>query len=149
MKKDDIIFLSIAIIVAGIILVNIVSEDTILGVITESFREPEWDGLKPRDVVKNTIPITVLEKNGNCLVSAERLDIIFDHTEFIQSDRLERELNYDREKNTIKIGCGGLTDDTMNFHIWFVIPEASKSAERFTYFITDSSMGVTNATIPK
>ena len=149
MKKDDIIFLSIAIIVAGIILVNIVSEDTILGVLTESIREPEWDELKPRDIVKNTIPITVLEKNGNCLVSAEKLDIIFDHAEFIQSDSLQRELNYDREKNTIKIGCGGLTDDAMHFHIWFVIPEASESAERFTYFITDTSIGITDSTIPK
>ena len=149
MKKDDIIFLSIAIIVAGIILVNIASEDTILGVITEQFTEPEWDELKPRNVVKNTIPITVLEKNGNCLVSAEKLDIILDHAYFIQSDKLERELQYDREKNTIKIECERLTDDTMNFYIWYVIPEASKSAERFTYFITDSSVGVTNATIPK
>ena len=149
MKRDDIIFLSIAIIVAGIIIVNITSENTILGVITESITEPKWDELKPRDIVKNTIPITVLEKNGNCLVSAEKLDIIFDHADFIQSDKLERELNYDREKNTIKIGCGELIDDTMNFHIWFVIPEASKSAERFTYFITDSSIGVSDATIPK
>jgi len=64
MKRDDIIFLSIAIIVAGIILLNIASENTILGVITESITEPEWDELKPRDIVKNTIPITVLEKKG-------------------------------------------------------------------------------------
>ena len=49
MKKDDIIFLIIAIVVAGIILANISSADTILGVITEQIREPEWDKLKPRE----------------------------------------------------------------------------------------------------
>ena len=149
MKKDDIVFLSIAIIVAGIILINITSEDTILGVITESIREPKWDELKPRDIVKNTIPVKVLERNGGCLVSAEKFDLILDHGDFIRSDKLERQLNYDRERNTIKIACEKLIDDAMNLHVWYVIPEASDSTEKFTYFITDSSMGVNNATIPK
>jgi len=149
MKRDDIIFLSIAIIIAGIILVNISSEDTILGVLLDPIAEVKWDELKPRDVAKNTIPITVLERNGDCLVSAKNLNSILDHVEFIQSDKLERKLNYDRERNTIKIGCDKLIDDTMNLHIWFVIPEASKSAGKFSYFITDSSIGASNATIPK
>lgn len=149
MKRDDIIFLSIAIIIAVIILASISSEDTIFGVIIEPITEPKWDELKPRDVVKNTIPITVLERNGDCLVSAEKLDLILNHGEFIQSDKLERKLNYDREKNTIKIGCDKLIDDAMNLHIWFIIPEATKSAGKFTYFITDSSIGVSDATRPK
>jgi len=149
MKKDDIIFLSISVIVAGIILVNISSEDTIFGMIIEPIKEPKWDELKPRDVVKNTILIKILERNGECLVYAERLDVILDHVEFIQSNKLERKLNYDREKNTIKIGCDKLIDDTMNLHIWFIIPEATKSEGRFTYFITDYSIGVSDATIPK
>ena len=149
MKRDDIIFLSIAVIIAGIILVNISSEDTILGVLIDPIREANWDELKPRDIVKNTIPITLLERNGDCLVSAEKLDLILSHEYFIQSDKLERKLNYDREKETIKIGCDKLIDDAMNLHVWYVIPDASKSVGKFTYFITDSSIGVTNATRPK
>ena len=91
----------------------------------------------------------MLERNGDCLVSAEKLDLALDHEWFIQSDKLERKLNYDREKNTIKIACDKLIDDVMNLHIWYVIPDAVKYAEKFTYFITDSSVGVSDATIPK
>ena len=149
MKRDDIIFLSIAIIVAGIIFANISSEDTIFGVLIDPIIEPKWDELKPRDIVKNTIPIKVLERNGDCLVSAEKLDLILDHEDFIQSDKLDRKLNYDREKNTIKIVCDKLIDDVMNLHVWYVIPEASKDAGKFTYFITDSSVGVSDVVIPK
>lgn len=149
MKKDNIIFLSIAVIVAGVILANTATEDTILGVLIEPLIEPEWDKLKPRDIVKNTIPITVLERDSKCLVSAEKLDLALDHDYFIQSDKLERQLNYDRERKTIKIECDEFIDDTMNLHIWYVIPEAPQSAERFTYFITDTSVEISDATIPK
>ena len=149
MKRDDIIFLSIAIIVAGVILANITSEDTIFGVITEPLRDADWDKIKPRNIVKHTIPITVLERDGECLVSAEKLYMAFDHIEFIRSEQLERGLDYDREENTIKIGCDEVPQDTMNLHIWYVIQEAPDYQEKFTYFITDPSITVENATIPK
>ena len=149
MKKDEVIFLIIAIVVAGIILVNISSADTILGVITDQIYEPEWDKLKPRDIIKNTVLIQVLERNGNCLVSAEKLNLALDHQDFIYGEKLGKELNYDRKEKTINISCDKLIEDEMNLHIWIVIPEAPKYADRFTYFITDSSVGVSDATIPK
>ena len=149
MKKDDIVFLIIAIVVSGIILENISSEDTILGVIIDQTYEPEWDKLKLREIIKNTVLIQVLERNGNCLVSAEKLNLALDHQDFIYGEKLGKELNYDREEKTISISCDKLIEDEMNLHIWVVIPEAPKYADRFTYFINDSIVGFSDSVIQK
>jgi len=148
MKKKDIAVLIVSITIAGIILTNVSSNDTILGTILESSLEPEWEELPPRNIVKNTIPITLLERNNECLVTAKLLDKIIEQEDFTQGDKLANKLNYDDKEQTIKIRCEELVGETSNLHIWFIIPDSPKYADRFTYFITDVSTGVADAVLP-
>jgi len=148
MKKKDIVILIVSITIAGIILTSISSNNTILGTILESVQEPEWEKLPPRNIVKNTIPITLLERNNECLVTAIRLNIILEQVEFTNRDALASELNYDDKEQTIKIRCEELVGETSNLHIWFIIPDSPKYAGKFTYFVTDVDTGVTDAAIP-
>jgi len=87
MKKKDIAVLIVSITIAGIILTNVSSNNTILGTILESAQEPEWEELPPRNIVKNTIPITLLERNNECLVTAKLLDSILEQKEFTQPSK--------------------------------------------------------------
>ena len=148
MKKKDIAVLIVSIAIAGIILTNYSSKNTIVGMITDPFEEPEWDKIKPRDIVKNTIPITLLERNGECLVTANKLNVILDQTEFTHPDELASKLNYDDTEQTIKIRCEELVGETSNLHIWFIIPDSPLDAGKFIYFVTDVSTGVVDAVIP-
>ena len=84
MKKKDIVILVVAITIAGIILTNVSSKDTILGMVIEPFQEPDWDELKTRDIVKHTIPITLLERNDKCLVTAINFNTILNQNTFSQ-----------------------------------------------------------------
>ena len=148
MKKKDIVILIVSITIAGIILTNVSSNNTFLGTILESVQEPEWEELPPRNIVKHTIPITLLERNNECLVTAIRLNIILEQAEFTNRDALASELNYDDKEQTIKIRCEELVGETSNLHIWFIIPDSPKYADRFTYFVTDVSTGVADAVVP-
>ena len=148
MKKKDIAVLLVSIGIAGIILANYSSKDSIIGIVLDPFEEPEWDEIKPRDIVKNTIPITLLERNGECLVTANNLNIILEQVDFTQRDNLASKLSYDDKEQTIKIRCEELVGETSNLHIWFIIPDSPVYAGKFTYFVTDVDTGVADAVIP-
>jgi len=148
MKKKDITILIVSIVIAVIILTNYSSKNTIVGMIVDPFEEPEWDEIKPRNIVKNTIPITLLERNNECLVTANNFNIILEQVDFTQRDNLASKLNYDDKEQTIKIRCEELVGETSNLHIWFIIPDSPKYAGKFTYFVTDVGTGVADAVIP-
>ena len=48
------------------------TSDTLLGVVEDRFSPVNWDEVQPRDIVKNSIPIELLDTNGNsCTVIGE------------------------------------------------------------------------------
>ena len=112
--------------------------DSVLGSVLERLSSPDWDRLPQRDIVKNSIPIRMLERaGGDCRVSAEHFGQIIDHSYFARSSQQAQDLRYDRVQGTLTVPCGHLHGEESALHVWYVVPEAPRHAERYTYFITD------------
>jgi len=102
----------------------------------DRFTPPDWDETSPRNIVKASIPITLLESNGdNCKVEAMRFNDIIDHQYFVKGEHLADELNYDREQNTLTVPCEKLDGEKSELTIWFATEEAVKHATKYQYWI--------------
>jgi len=100
--------------------------------------EANWDEIEDRHIVKSSIPITVVEKQGNkCVVSANKFDVIVYHAFFSKGAELANKLSYDDEARTIVLPCDEIPDEEKSrLSIWYAVPEAPKYAERYMYFVT-------------
>ena len=104
----------------------------------ESFTAPNWDEVHERNIVKNSIPIELLdETNQGCTVIATNFNQIIDQNYFVRSDQLANELKYDRENDTLIIPCELIQNEKSRLNVWFAITESPKHAEKYEYFITD------------
>ncbi len=132
------IIIPVGIIIA--IIIVIVYTDTsnsVLGHLFEQFYEPNWDEVKERNIVKNSIPISLLEKTGEkCIASAENFEYITNHEYFIRSQDLIRELQYDKENKTIVIPCDEFSDEKLTLHVWYATEESLKHSKKYEYYIT-------------
>jgi len=112
-------------------------EESYFGVLLESTSEPEWDEISPRYIVKNSIPITLEDKNGqNCLLDAPNLDKIIEHAYFMRGDELALNLRYDSENQTIMIPCEETFGEKSRLEIWYVTEESPKHSMKFQYFVS-------------
>jgi hypothetical protein len=103
-----------------------------------TFTPPNWDEVSPRDIVKNSIPITLIGMDGkDCAVEAMRFNDIIDHQYFVKGKQLADELNYDRNLNTLSIPCEKLGAEKSEFTIWYATEEASKHATKYQYWIKE------------
>jgi len=111
--------------------------DSLFGSFFESFSEPNWDEVNERNIVKNSIPIILLEEQGaKCKMKAEKFDVIIDHPYFIRGDELANELSYDRTNATLLVSCDLLKGEKSRFNVWYATEEAKKHSTKFQYFIT-------------
>jgi len=111
--------------------------NSLLGSFLESFSGPNWDEVSERNIVKNSIPIVLLEEQGTkCIVQAEKFDVIVDHPYFIRGHELERELNYDRVAKTLLLTCDLLKGEKSRLNIWYATEESERHSKKFQYFIT-------------
>jgi len=102
----------------------------------DRFTSPNWDELSPRNIVKVSIPITLLESNGSdCKVEAMRFNDIIDHPYFVKGEQLADELNHNREQNTLTIPCEKLDAEKSELVIWYATKEAGKHAAKYQYWI--------------
>ncbi len=102
----------------------------------DRFAAPNWDEVTPRNIVKNSIPITLLESNGSdCKVEAMRFNDIIDHPYFVKGEQLADELNHNREQNTLTISCEKLDAEKSELVIWYATEEAGKHATKYQYWI--------------
>jgi len=102
----------------------------------DRFASPDWDEVSPRNIVKNSIPITLLESNGShCKVEAMRFNDIIDHPYFVKGEQLADELNHNREQNTLTIPCEKLDAEKSELVIWYATEEAGKHATKYQYWI--------------
>jgi len=136
-KKEQKIF----VIAMGILVIfaflYVPQSNTLFGSFLESFSEPNWNEVSERNIVKNSIPITLLEEQGTkCLVKAEKFDVIIDHQYFVRGNELERELNYDRTDKTLLLSCDLLKGEKSRLNIWYATEEAEKHSKKYQYFIT-------------
>ena len=136
-KKEQKIF----VIAMGVLVIfaflYVPQSNTLFGSFFESFSEPNWNEVSERNIVKNSIPIILLEEQGTkCLVKAEKFDVIIDHQYFVRGNQLERELNYDRTDKTLLLSCDLLKGEKSRLNIWYATEEAEKHSKKYQYFIT-------------
>lgn len=111
--------------------------DSLLNSVLNQFTEVNWDEVKKRDIVKNSISITLLENLGDkCKVDAHKFDYIIDHEFFIRQNELARELNYDRENETLVLPCDQLIGEKSRLNVWYVVEESPKHSKKYQYFVT-------------
>ena len=114
------------------------TSDSILDKTIERFEPVNWEEVHARNIVKSSIPITLLSQNGDkCTTSACLIDAILDHDYFVQNANLASDLHYDAEKETIVVACDQLKGEKSRLNIWFVTEESSTHATKYEYFITE------------
>ena len=113
------------------------NSNTIFSQFFESFTPINWDEVHERDIVKNSIPIKLIEKmNGDCKVSALKFAMIIDFDLFVRSEELANELKFDREDTTIILPCDELEGEKSRLNVWIAIEESDKHPNKYEYFIT-------------
>jgi len=113
------------------------TSDTIFGVVTDKFTPVNWDEIFPRNIVKNSIPIELLETNGNsCKVNANSFDMITSHDYFVRSNEVAEQLQYDKEAKTLIVPCDKLQGEKSRLNVWYVVEESPTHSMKWEYFIT-------------
>jgi len=131
-KKNDLMFLIAIGIVVILVLIFAPIEKSMLGVFLEQFSKVDWNEVKERNIVKNSIPIMLLEeKDSRCIVNADDFDLIISHEFFERSADLERELNYDSENETLLFSCDLLDGEKSRLHVWYALNESEKHATKY------------------
>jgi len=103
----------------------------------EDFTPVNWDEVHEKEIVKNSMPIYLIESiNGDCKLSVEKFFMVVDHEPFIRSKELVDKLQFDRENHTIILPCDELDAEKSRLNVWFVTEESSKHAKKYEYFIT-------------
>ena len=154
-KQYQVIFLaaSICLVIFGFI--YSLNSETLFGKLLDQVKPVDWDKIFPRNIIKNSIPIEILEnQNGICNVKAESFQLILKAPEFIKSQDLAHELSYDNDTKTIKISCDKLPGDKLpgekdNLHVWIVRGDTEKFSGRYQYFVTPSNVTITDAVPPQ
>lgn len=114
------------------------TSDTLFGVVEDKFTKVDWDQVKPRDIVKNSIPIELLETNGSsCKVSGETFFMIIDHPYFVKYQEVSDQLEYDKEEGTLIVPCEQLQGEKSRLNVWYVVEESPVHSMKWEYFITD------------
>jgi len=140
-KKRDIIFFigMIIIVIAGFFYVQ--DKNTIFTQLTDQVSEQlsgvNWNEVLPRNIVKNSIPIVLISDHGDqCIMDAGNFELIIDHSYFVRSGDLSRELNYDRENNVLTIACDMLQGEKSRLNVWYALEESESHANKYEYFVT-------------
>ena len=111
-------------------------KESLLSEFFVGFTPTNWDEVSPRDIVKNSIPITLIGMDGSdCAVEAMRFNDIVDHRYFVKGEQLADELHYKRELNRLTIPCEKLITDKSELTIWYATEEAGKHATKYQYWI--------------
>lgn len=136
-KKEKIFVIVAAALVVAVFYYNPV-ESNYLNPLLEDFRPVDWDEVKPRNIVKNSIPITLIEETGGkCKVKADKFDLIIDHEYFIRANDLVRQLNYDRDNAALMLSCDQLKGENSRLHVWYVVEESEKHSKKYDYWISE------------
>ena len=135
-RKDILVVLVVGIaIIAGFFYLDV--ENSILGKITHEFSPVDFEEVHDRNIVKNAIPITMInQNNGDCVVEGKKFFQITNHTYFVKSQELIDKLNYDPDNNTLIFPCDQIPSDKSRLEVWYVVPESEKHGGKFDYWIT-------------
>jgi len=136
-NRDQKIFVLVA---SGLVVVGFFysfNSNTMFSQFFEEYTPVNWDEVHDRNIIKNSIPIELIEKmNGDCKVSVEKFFMIVDHEPFIRSKELVDKLQFDRENTTIILPCDELEAEKSRLNVWIAIEDSDKHPNKYEYFIT-------------
>ena len=136
-KKQEKIFVIVAACVVIAVFVFAPWSNSYFGLIFDTFTGPNWDELSPHDIVKNVIPIVLIDKaDSNCKMSAENLDNVIEHQYFVHGKEFAQAINYDMKNKTIVLPCEMIDDNKSRLHVWFIKEEAPHDGGKYKYFVT-------------
>ncbi|MGY5146839.1 MAG: hypothetical protein ACW9W4_02425 [Candidatus Nitrosopumilus sp. bin_7KS] len=135
-RKDIIILVIVAIsVIMAFFYLDV--GNSLFGTIINPLTPVNFDDVFPRNIVKNGIPITLLEQNGDsCKMYGEKFFQIINHTYFTRSQELVHKLQYNHDEHTLIIPCDQITDEKSRLEVWYVVPESDKHATKYAYWIT-------------
>ncbi len=137
-KRNDKFFVIGAAVLVVFAFFYMQDKNSLLSEFFEFYAPPDWDEVSPRDLVKNSIPITLIGvDDGGCAVEAMRFNDIIDHRYFVKGEQLADELNYKRELNRLTIPCEKLDAEKSELVIWYATEEAGKHATKYQYWIKE------------
>lgn len=141
MKRLDVIFVMLASVLVVAVMFYLPTPNSFFGsILYDYFSEPVWDQIPPKYIVKNSIPVYVIDQNGTinneCVVSAHNFNLIIDHPYFKRADELAKNLKYDKAKETMILSCNDLIGNVSRFNVWYVTEESPKYPAKFQYFVT-------------
>jgi len=135
-RKDTIILVLVGACVIGAFFYLDV-DDSLFGKITDQIITVNFDEVHPRNIVKNAIPITLLEENnGLCKVYGEKFTLITNHTYFVRSQELIDKLQYNHDERTLVFPCDQITDEKLRLEVWYVTQASDKHSTKYDYWIT-------------
>ena len=111
--------------------------DTLFGDIEDMFTPLNLDEVHPRDTVKNSIPIVLLDTNGNsCTVTGENFEMITNSPYFVRNHEVTEKLQYDSQEKTLIVPCDELQGEKSRLNVWYVVEESMVHSMKWKYFIT-------------
>jgi len=136
-KKQEKIFVLVAAAVVIVVFIFVPWSNSYFGLLLDTFTGPNWDELNPHDVVKNVIPITLLEKtDNNCKMSAENLDNVIEHQYFIRGKEFAQTVKFDAKNSTVVLPCEIIDGEKSRLHVWYIKEEAPRHGGTYKYFVT-------------
>ncbi|MGH9998901.1 MAG: hypothetical protein ACRD90_03445 [Nitrosopumilaceae archaeon] len=143
-KKQEKIFVLVAAAVVIAVFVFAPWQNSYFGLFVDMFREPDWNELNPHDVVKNSVPLILIEKtDGSCKMSAENLDSVIEHQYFVSGQEFAQAVKFDSKNETVVLPCEMIVGDKSRLHVWYIKEEATRFGGKYKYFVTPL-----NETIP-
>ena len=111
-------------------------DNSLFGKVTEPLKPLNFDEVHPRSIVKNAVPIFLLEQDGNsCTVYSEKFTLITNHTYFVRSQELIDKLQYDHDDKTLTLPCNDIPEEKSRLEVWYVIPESDTHATKYDYWV--------------
>jgi hypothetical protein len=111
-------------------------ENSLFGKLIDPIQPLDFDEVHPRSIVKNAVPIFLLEQNGDtCKVHSEKFTLITNHTYFVRSQELIDNLQYDHNDKTLILPCDEIPEEKSRLEVWYVIPESDTHATKYDFWV--------------
>lgn len=105
--------------------------------VIDKFSPIDWDKIHPRNIVKNSIPVELLESNGSsCVLKADTFEMILNHDYFIRNYAAIEKLQFNEHEKTIVLPCDEIHGDISRLNIWYVVEESPLHPTEWKYFVT-------------
>lgn len=152
MQQPKIIFFVLIVAVALAFAFIPWSNYSLLGKLLEPIMPADWENVSNRNIVENTVLLSLVEeKSDGCLVYSDRLSTMFDHEYFIASSEMQKQLQYNKDAQTLIVPCENMQDEQLRLHLRYITQEAPKDGTKYEYTFTEPNVmmrNLSNSTSP-